>query len=108
MAILPKQITGQLLRRAAGGFAKNTVKTPFKLLRDPRSLFGAGGSIRTDIKAINSFSRDGKNFQGMAMASGRLLGTAAGITYVSRAIRGKSPVKDAGGKRDILPWVPFV
>lgn len=108
MSILAKSITGKAVRTLAGRYAKNTVATPFKLMKNPRSLFGAGGSIRTDIKTINKFTRDGKNLREMGMASARLLGTAAGITYVTRAVRGKSPVKDAGGKRDILPWVPFI
>ena len=97
-----------MFRKGVAKFASNTVSSPVNLIFRPKNLFGAQGTIRNDLKTINAFSRGSKDIQGMAQASGRLLGTAAGLTYVSRAIRGKDPFKKASGKRDILPWVPFV
>lgn len=41
-------------------------------------------------------------------ASMSLLGTAAGVTYMTRAVRNGSMFKDRKGKKDILPFIPGI
>jgi len=44
----------------------------------------------------------------VALNSMKLLGTAAGVTYGVRALRGQALFRNKRGQRDFVPFVPFV
>lgn len=49
-----------------------------------------------------------KDPKSAAITSMKLLGTAAGVTYATRMLRGGSLFRNRRGKRDIVPFVPYV
>jgi hypothetical protein len=89
-------------------FVKNTFLKPAA-----KSLLGFVQPVKT-AKRLSSHGGDMMrafsqgNQKKMAVSSMKFLGTATGVTYGVRAIRGRSIFRDKKGQRDILPWVPFV
>ena len=78
-----------------------------------RGFFGLATPVKT-LKRVGGLAGGvGKavvtgNQKDMALKSMQLLGTAAGVTYGVRALRGQHIFKNKRGKRDFVPFVPFV
>jgi hypothetical protein len=85
------------LRKTPSSYMKGAITGPFSLMRNPKRFFG---------ETMAAFHNG--NINDKARASAKILGTAAGATYVTRAIKGKSPFKDKNGKTDIFPYIPGV
>lgn len=85
------------LRGMRGGLAsRDILKTQF-------SKFAAGMNPWTNLKTLAKFDPASS-----AAAAAKLLGTATASTLAYRTIRGRAPFRDRKGKRDFLPWVPFI
>ena len=81
-----------------------------KAILRPRSTIRNGFSgFNKSLKAVSGTTK-ANDMASLAKKSAAYLGTAAGVTYVSRLARkgNKSPFKDSQGKRDVLPWIPFI
>ena len=72
-------------------------------------LFTPMKMMKGTMKGVGALGRDViKGNQGLAARkSMELLGTAAGVTYATRLIRGRGIMRDRRGKKNI-PWIPFV
>jgi hypothetical protein len=89
----------------AGRAFMGGIKTPGGLMNPTRAF---GGLKKHSGAIIKGLSGDKLAAKEMAINSMRLLGTAAGVTYGVRALKGQSIFVNRRGKRDIMPWVPFV
>jgi len=85
------------LKGTPAAYARGAMTGPFSLMTNPRRFYN-------DV--MGAFKNGNANEK--ARQSAKLLGTAAGITYVSRAIKGQSPFRDKNKKRDVLPYIPGV
>lgn len=85
------------MKGTPSSYARGAMVGPFNLFRNPKKFYG---------EVMDAFHSG--NVNDKARASARVLGTAAGITYVARAVKGQSPFKDKNKKRDVLPYIPGV
>ena len=84
-----------VMKGTPSSYMKGAMVGPFSLVRNPHRFY---------TNVMDAFKSGDVNQK--ARASAKLLGTAAGITYVSRAVKGQSPFKDKNKKRDVLPYIP--
>ena len=76
----------------------------FKGIINPGKLLS--GTMKTSSELLKALSvKDAKT---AGLKSMQLLGTASGITYGTRILRGRSMFKDSSGKRDLVPYIPFL
>lgn len=99
------RVVGSLFQTgiAGGAYGRGAVVGSLGLFSPTRSMKGVMRNIGSVAKGFKA-----NNPRDAAMASMKLLGTAAGVTYVSRVISGRGAFRDRKGKRDILPYIPFV
>ena len=89
----------------SGSAIKAGLKTPLGILSPVRAF---GGMKKHAGSVIRGLGGDATHAKQMAANSMRLLGTAAGVTYGVRAIKGQSLFRNKRGKRDVMPFVPFI
>lgn len=98
-------IRGAAKSKVPQAYLRSAITGPFRAMTNPLKFLG---EIKGGVKSIPGALGNGKSMSDLGRQSATLLGTAAGFTYVSRAIRGKSPFRTKGDRRDILPWIPFI
>ena len=76
------------------------LSAPFRPMKTLHGIRSTGMAI-TDAARAGNLAEAGKQ-------SMKLLGTASGLTYGYRLAKGKSAFKDSAGKKDRVPWVPWL
>jgi len=69
--------------------------------------------VRTMQKTVRNVGRvasgiSKQHYKYAGLKSMQLLGTAAGATYATRLIRGRGLFRDRRGRKDRLPYIPFL
>lgn len=79
------------------------------MFRGSLGLFAPVRTMKHTLRNVGKMGADAiRNPKMAAIASMELLGTAAGVTYVTRMVAGRGLLRDRKGRKDILPWIPYI